>query len=69
MSFIDSPASPPESYVVRIYRRDPRGIAGTVEIVSSGSERSFSGARELVQILGGPARSATAAFKRNGGST
>jgi hypothetical protein len=46
--------TPPESYVVRIYRRGPgaRGrIAGTVEIVASGIERSFNGLRELQSIL------------------
>jgi hypothetical protein len=45
----------PESYVVRIYRRHSRGsgrIAGTVEIVASGTERSFKSLRELQRILG-----------------
>lgn len=62
-------ASPPESYVVRIYRRSARGagrIAGTVEIVSNATERSFAGARELMQILSGPVPSANAFRKRSG---
>jgi hypothetical protein len=45
----------PESYVVRIYRRNPRNrgrVAGTVEIVASGTEHSFASLRELQQILG-----------------
>lgn len=50
------PASspPPESYVVRIYRRDPRlpgRIIGTVERVADGSEVKFKGLRELKRIL------------------
>lgn len=54
--------SPPESYVVRIYRRNaalPGRAAGTVEVVGSGSELSFRSLRELQRILaarGGPAR-------------
>ena len=47
-------ATPPESYVVRIYRRNGqlRGrITGTVEIVANGSELSFGGMRELARIL------------------
>lgn len=47
-------ATPPESYVVRIYRRDGqlRGrLTGTVEIVANGSELSFGGVRELARIL------------------
>lgn len=46
--------SQPESYVVRIYRRDPRlpgRIAGTVEVVASGSELSLKSLRELQHIL------------------
>lgn len=45
---------PPESYVVRIYRRDsrlPGCIIGTVERVADGSEVKFKGLRELAQIL------------------
>lgn len=52
----------PESYVVRIYRRQARGpgrIAGTVEIVASGTERSFTSLRELQSILGLPQRHAS----------
>jgi len=47
----------PESYVVRIYRRDvrqPRRVAGTVEVVASGSELSFKSLRELDRILTRP---------------
>ena len=73
MSPAPHPALPPESYVVRIYRRKPRGpgrIAGTVEIVASGTERSFSSLRELQQILGGGSArpvTATRAKPRKGG--
>jgi len=59
MPLIEGPTLPPESFVVRVYRRDTRGIgriAGTVEIVASGTERSFTGMRELQQILGAKAR-------------
>ena len=48
--------SPPESYVVRIYRRSasvPGRVAGTVEVVGSGSELSFRSMRELQRILAG----------------
>ena len=51
-------ATPPESYVVRIYRRDgqlrgrqPGRLTGTVEIVADGSELRFGGMRELARIL------------------
>jgi len=43
-----------ESFVVRVYRRDPRTpgrIAGTVELVASGQELGFSGLRELQAIF------------------
>lgn len=46
--------SVPESYVVRIYRRSPNSpgrVAGTVEIVGAGGERSFRTLRELQRIL------------------
>lgn len=46
--------SPPESYVVRIYRRNPTlpgRVTGTVEVVGSGSELSFRSLRELQRIL------------------
>jgi hypothetical protein len=48
--------SPPESYVVRIYRRNaaaPGRVAGTIEVVGSGSELSFRSMRELQRILAG----------------
>jgi len=67
MSPTEHRALAPESYVVRIYRRDPRSprrIAGTVEIVASGTERSFTSLRELQQILGGSAAPAPAARTR-----
>jgi hypothetical protein len=54
MPLAPRPPSPPESFVVRIYHRnarDPARIAGTVEIVASGTERSFKGLHELRQIL------------------
>lgn len=44
----------PESFVVRIYRRDRRvhtRIAGTVEVVACGSELAFANLRELRAIL------------------
>jgi len=73
MSPVPHPALPPESYVVRIYRRKPHGpgrIAGTVEIVASGTERSFTSLRELQQILGGAAAPAsTPKNRKKGGST
>jgi hypothetical protein len=50
----DRTPSPPESFVVRIYRRDGRGrsrIAGTVEEVARGTETSFRNLRELQHIL------------------
>ena len=59
MPLIEGPTLPPESFVVRVYRRDTRGIgriAGTVEIVASGTERSFTGMRELQAILGAKCR-------------
>lgn len=52
-------AAPPDSYVVRIYRRDPRAparVVGTVEVVASGSEVGFRSLRELEQVLLGAAR-------------
>ena len=51
--------SPPESYVVRIYRRNatlPGRVAGTVEVIGSGSELSFRSLRELQRILAGTAQ-------------
>jgi hypothetical protein len=64
MPLVERSAPLPESYVVRIYRRHSRGrgrIAGTVEIVASGTERSFTSLRELQRILGLPGRHAGAA--------
>ena len=55
MSRVEQTPQAPESYVVRIYRRNPRGggrVAGTVEIVANGTEHSFASLRELQQILG-----------------
>lgn len=52
-------SSAPESYVVRIYRRNaavPGRVTGTVEVVGSGSESSFRSLRELQKILAGPAQ-------------
>jgi hypothetical protein len=56
-----SAASPPvpESYVVRIYRRSARAparVAGTVEAIGRGGERSFKSLRELQRILAGTQR-------------
>lgn len=71
MPQVERPTSPPESFVVRVYRRDTRGIgriAGTVEIVASGTERSFTGMRELQQILGAKARTPHRAKPEKGGS-
>jgi hypothetical protein len=53
-----SAAAPPapESYVVRIYRRSasaPARVAGTVEAIGHGGERSFKSLRELQRILAG----------------
>ena len=44
----------PESFVVRIYRRDartPSRAAGTVELIERGTELSFKNLRELQRIL------------------
>lgn len=67
---VDHPTVLPESYVVRIYRRHLHGpgrIAGTVEIVASGTERSFTNLRELQQILGLPIRRPNEAKPSQGG--
>jgi len=56
MSRTEAAASPPESYVVRIYRRNasmPGRVAGTVEVVGSGNQLSFRSMRELQRILAG----------------
>jgi len=50
----DAQSAPLESYVVRVYRRNPSlpaRLTGTVEIVADGSERRFNGMRELQRIL------------------
>ena len=51
---LDAQLPPLESYVVRIYRRDPHlpsRITGTVERVADGSEQRFKGSRQLQAIL------------------
>lgn len=55
----ERPPLRPESYVVRIYRRNatvPGRVAGMVEFVGSGSELSFRSLRELQRILAGAAQ-------------
>lgn len=52
----DRPRDTPDSYVVRIYRRDPRQprrLAGTVEIVETGAELGFRNPTELITVLAG----------------
>ncbi|MFO1320345.1 MAG: hypothetical protein U1F52_12060 [Burkholderiales bacterium] len=44
----------PRSYVVRIYRRDARSIAGLVEDTSRGSTAPFQSMEELWSLLGQP---------------
>lgn len=70
MPLANHPTVLPESFVVRVYRRHAHGpahIAGTVEIVASGTERSFSSLRELQQILGLPVRNPNEAKAARGG--
>jgi hypothetical protein len=53
-SSIRSSTAACESFVVRVYRRDPRApgrITGTVEVVASGQELGFTGLRELQAIF------------------
>lgn len=52
-----SPRHPPEprSYVVRVYRRGPEALAGSVEDVRTGRSRAFASAAELWRAIGGPA--------------
>jgi hypothetical protein len=38
-------------YVVRVYRRDPTGMAGVVESVASGEQLSFNTTEELWRAL------------------
>lgn len=45
----------PRSYVVRVYRRTARWLAGHVEDVRSGKVRSFRSEHELWAAIGGPA--------------
>jgi hypothetical protein len=43
-----------ESYLVRIYRRDPRdpeGVAGLVEIIEQERTETFKNAGELMRLL------------------
>lgn len=57
MATDNPPLAAPEHYIVRVYRRalgDGARIAGTVEIVGVGTERSFRNLRELEQILCAP---------------
>jgi hypothetical protein len=42
-----------DNYIVRIYRRDPAGADGIVEVVSSGAELAFHGRDDLWAILSG----------------
>ena len=39
------------SFIVRVYRRDRRGIAGVVEDVGSGNVHSFHSAFDLWTVL------------------
>ena len=55
-------ATPMESYVVRIYRRDeaePQQIVGLVEYPESGLTERFAHAAELMKILLSPGRAET----------
>ena len=40
------------SYIVRVYRRNARSIAGVVEDVQTGCVHSFHSALDLWQVLG-----------------
>ena len=40
-----------KSYVVRIYRRDAKGVWGVVEDVQTGCFHSFHSARDLWMVL------------------
>ena len=42
------------SYVVRIYRRDARGLWGVVEDVQTGCFHSFHSERDLWMVLAAP---------------
>jgi hypothetical protein len=47
---------PIRSFVVRIYRQDRRGLAGTVEDVRNGRSRAFQSLAELWAALRGRGR-------------
>jgi hypothetical protein len=47
---------PIRSYVVRIYRRDRRVVAGLVEDVRTGKSTAFRSLAELLEVLMGRAR-------------
>ncbi len=43
-----------DTYIIRVYRREPREpryLAGLVEIVESGQKHAFAGGVELLEIL------------------
>jgi hypothetical protein len=66
----DRIVSHPESYVVRIYRRDPwlsGRVAGMVEVVATDSQIAFRSLRELQQILSG--RDGRLRVQRGGGES
>lgn len=49
-----------ESYIVRIYRREPKEpwkIAGVVEVPGSDQKRAFASSDALLEILGGTIKS------------
>jgi hypothetical protein len=52
---------PIRSFVVRIYRQDRSGLAGTVEDVRTGRSRAFHSLGELWAALRGRARAAVEA--------
>ena len=54
---------PIRSFVVRIYRQDRSGLAGTVEDVRTGRSRAFQSLGELWAALRGRARAAVEATK------
>jgi hypothetical protein len=49
---------PIRSFVVRIYRQDRSGLAGTVEDVKTGRHRAFQSLAELWAALRGRSRAA-----------
>ena len=56
---------PIRSFIVRIYRRDRRDIAGVVEDVRSGRSTAFSSIAGLWAALTRPARGSTSAADRD----